>query len=399
MSRTVLAALVAVALLCLVAAPGGTTRTATADVDVDVGVFFEGLAPHGDWFPVEPYGWVWAPDVVDYSWRPYTVGWWAWVEPYGWTWISEEEFGWAVYHYGRWVHLEDFGWVWVPGATWAPAWVQFRFGDGWVGWAPRPPEPGWRLDLAFDARAWNVEFGVGTYAWTFVPVRWFAGPDVRARRVAAVHNPAILRRTSPSTRFALADGRVVNRSIDLQDVERARGRPVPRHRIADAPRRGRPAVQGDVVTAFRPRVAPRLPSAPPARRPRNAPPGRPGADGAAGLDLDAWADERRKALEAHLEGQRRAAERDPGTDAEPPRRTPQPGGPPAPPPAMDPQEVERRREATRGAIEEERRRHERVLERQRKRMEEEMRRRREPEPPPPMQGGEGRGQGQGQGMR
>ena len=35
--------------------------------------------------------------------------------------------------------IEDYGWFWVPGDTWAPAWVQWRYSDDYVGWAPIGP--------------------------------------------------------------------------------------------------------------------------------------------------------------------------------------------------------------------------------------------------------------------
>src|SRR5205814_5468105 len=122
-------------------------RAAQADpaVEVDVSLFFNSLAPLGEWVRSDPYGWVWVPEGMDYGWRPYTVGYWAWVDPYGWTWVSEEEFGWATYHYGRWTYLEEYGWGWVPGTVWGPSWVAFRYGDPWIGWAPLPPGPGWRI--------------------------------------------------------------------------------------------------------------------------------------------------------------------------------------------------------------------------------------------------------------
>ena len=44
-------------------------------------------------------------------------------------------------HYGRWGYDEDYGWFWVPGDTWAPAWVQWRYSDDYVGWAPVGPGP------------------------------------------------------------------------------------------------------------------------------------------------------------------------------------------------------------------------------------------------------------------
>ena len=31
------------------------------------------------------------------------------------------------------------GWCWIPGTTWGPAWVNWRWGGGYVGWAPMAP--------------------------------------------------------------------------------------------------------------------------------------------------------------------------------------------------------------------------------------------------------------------
>ena len=70
---------------------------------------------------------------------PYaTSGHWILTE-YGWTWISDFGWGWAPFHYGRWLALAGRGWCWMPGTTWGPAWVSWRAGGGYVGWAPLPP--------------------------------------------------------------------------------------------------------------------------------------------------------------------------------------------------------------------------------------------------------------------
>jgi len=150
-----------------------TPRPAAADAEVGVSLFYTSLAPYGRWVSIQPYGWSWVPNDVDFAWRPYTVGQWVWVEPYGWTWASDEPWGWATYHYGRWTYVDDYGWAWVPGTTWGPAWVAFRYGDPWIGWAPLAPGANWRFDGSFDVAGLNVEASIGSYAWTFVPVRSF----------------------------------------------------------------------------------------------------------------------------------------------------------------------------------------------------------------------------------
>jgi hypothetical protein len=98
------------------------------------------LDPYGDWIQVEPYGLVWSPTAVTADWRPYSLGTWA-NGPDGWTWYSELSWGAITYHYGRWTRDRMARWIWVPGEKWSPATVVWRYGGGFVGWAPLPPEP------------------------------------------------------------------------------------------------------------------------------------------------------------------------------------------------------------------------------------------------------------------
>jgi hypothetical protein len=60
------------------------------------------LSRYGDWLWFKGQ-YVWVPEGVDPSWRPYTLGRWVYGQRYGRMWVSSESFGWAVYHYGRWV--------------------------------------------------------------------------------------------------------------------------------------------------------------------------------------------------------------------------------------------------------------------------------------------------------
>lgn len=118
---------------------------ARADLEVSASVsisahsdFYEPLAPHGGWIEIESYGRCWRPSAVAVSWQPYCDGHWVWTDC-GWYWVSDEPWAWACYHYGSWVHHPWHSWVWVPGVEWAPAWVSWRVGGGYVGWAPLPP--------------------------------------------------------------------------------------------------------------------------------------------------------------------------------------------------------------------------------------------------------------------
>src|SRR5438132_363815 len=96
------------------------------------------LSGSGEWLDTPEYGTVWRPTSVDSDWRPYLYGHWEWTTV-GWAWVSDEPFGWAVYHYGRWAYMGSWGWAWVPGRVWAPAWVAWRWGNGYAGWCPLGP--------------------------------------------------------------------------------------------------------------------------------------------------------------------------------------------------------------------------------------------------------------------
>ena len=100
--------------------------------------FYAPLAQSGAWIEVGSYGRCWRPSGVAVDWRPYCNGHWVWTDC-GWYWASEEPWGWACYHYGCWVYDPAYAWVWVPGIEWAPAWVTWRVGGGYIGWAPLGP--------------------------------------------------------------------------------------------------------------------------------------------------------------------------------------------------------------------------------------------------------------------
>ena len=99
------------------------------------------LSPYGSWEEMPNYGQVWVPSTaaVGADFSPYSTGGHFIMSDYGWTWASDYDWGWAPFHYGRWMVMGGRGWCWIPGTTWAPAWVNWRWGGGYVGWAPMAP--------------------------------------------------------------------------------------------------------------------------------------------------------------------------------------------------------------------------------------------------------------------
>ena len=158
-----------------------------------IDVFYNDLAPHGSWYSDPTYGWVFAPPSPSYV--PYSNGHWVYTD-YGYTWQSADPFGWATDHYGRWVWANR--WVWRPDTVWGPAWVQWREGDGFIGWAPAGyaddayiPETSWRFVgaaslFAPDVPRFYVSANIGGYFRSSVPARrylrhgnqtWVGGPS------------------------------------------------------------------------------------------------------------------------------------------------------------------------------------------------------------------------------
>lgn len=250
-----------------------------AAVEVDLSFFFDDLSPYGDWLWLEPYGWVWTPAGVPFGWRPYTVGRWIWTDD-GWFWLSDEVWGWGPYHYGRWFFDGRIGWVWVPGREWAPAWIVFRSGDGWIGWAPLPPRARWRAGVGLDLD--DPDLLVEPFAWCFIEASRFLDPRIGVRVAPSARNVTLLRVTISVTRFEASGRRVVVRGPDLDDLARRTGAPVPRYRIVDSSSRGDldRSPRGVEIRAYRPTVrdadpgrAPRKKIVLPDRRP-GGPPGR-----------------------------------------------------------------------------------------------------------------------------
>ena len=118
--------------------PAGKASAQYDNQYVSYNDFYQDLAPYGQWIEDGQYGYVWSPD-VDESFRPYyTNGYWAMTD-YGNTWVSSYSWGWACFHYGRWTYDNYYGWLWIPGQDWGPAWVSWRYGGGYYGWAPLGP--------------------------------------------------------------------------------------------------------------------------------------------------------------------------------------------------------------------------------------------------------------------
>jgi hypothetical protein len=219
-----------------------------------IGAFYRPLAPHGQWIEVEPGFVVWRPRAIRPGWRPYMEGRWVWSD-YGWYWVSSEPFGWAVYHYGRWYFDDYYGWVWIPDNVWGPAWVEWRYNDAYIGWAPLPPYASFHVSFGIRfTRPWVAPH----HYWCFVNAHRF-GHEFRYRDYVDVdYTRRLVGTTRSGGGYEIDRNRIVNRGVERSFVEERTGGRIERTEIrtsgmARGERIVRDADRRPVIEAYRPR--------------------------------------------------------------------------------------------------------------------------------------------------
>lgn len=180
------------------------------------GYFYGSLAPYGEWIELESGFHVWRPLRVRHGWRPYMYGRWAWTD-YGWYWVSSEPFGWAVFHYGRWYYDDFYGWVWVPDRVWGPSWVEWRYNNDYLGWAPLPPYASFSFGIGIR---FTTRWAAPVHYWNFVRYRHFASHNVGREVVPVEYTRRMIGTTRSAGRYEANGDRVINRGVDRNLVER-----------------------------------------------------------------------------------------------------------------------------------------------------------------------------------
>jgi hypothetical protein len=224
------------------------------DVSVNIGVFYNPLARYGEWVESD-WGYSWRPLHVRHGWRPYLHGRWAWTD-YGWYWVSNEPFGWATYHYGRWQYDDYYGWIWIPDNEWGPAWVEWRYDDDYIGWAPLPPIATFNIQLGIS---FSSHWIAPIHYWNFIPFRHFTSERIDEYvqtndRVRRIYNG-----THEGYKIRGENDRIVNRGIDMNTVERRTDSRIRRIDIIDRDQsRGDRMVRegnSERIEAYRPKIS------------------------------------------------------------------------------------------------------------------------------------------------
>ncbi|TMI98385.1 MAG: hypothetical protein E6H08_00180 [Bacteroidetes bacterium] len=243
MKRISKASLMAIVVLLF----GALQNKSSAQVSVNVSFqsFYDELSPYGNWISYPEYGYVWHPDNRYRDFQPYrSDGHWAWSDD-GWLWVSDYEWGWAPFHYGRWVNDPYEGWLWVPDYEWAPAWVVWRGGDDYYGWAPM--SPGVSINLYLGNR-----YNVPSNYWCFAPSRYITSPHLSNYYFDRGRNTTIINHTTIINNYDRNRGYVIGPSHN--EVERYTGSRIDPVRIRESQRAGRTIERSNEISIYKPYI-------------------------------------------------------------------------------------------------------------------------------------------------
>ncbi len=194
------------------------------------GYFYANLSPYGSWIEIDNSVYIWKPDRISSHWQPYSDGRWIYTDD-GWYWDSYENFGYITYHYGRWYHDSFYGWVWYPGYEWAPSWVEWRYDDDYIGWAPLPPYASFQHGRGI---VFSVSWNAPVHYWFFVRYRHFYNDNMISCGVSSNYKKVLFRATKTRNNFQYIKNRIVNVGINTDYIEGRTGRSVVKRRIVDA---------------------------------------------------------------------------------------------------------------------------------------------------------------------
>lgn len=186
------------------------------------GYFYTELSPYGSWIEVDYGVVVWRPTIIRVNWMPYQMGSWVWTCD-GWYWDSYEPFGFITYHYGRWYYDQYYGWLWYPDYEWAPAWVEWRYDNDYIGWAPLHPYANFSISVGIY---WSNVYYTPYYHWNYVTYNYFCDPYVYNYYVEPGYKYRIYNETKYRHDYGYRNGRVQNRGIDVNYISTRSGQKI-----------------------------------------------------------------------------------------------------------------------------------------------------------------------------
>ncbi len=199
---------------------------------LNISFFYDALSPYGRWIKIDSE-WCWQPNAarINAGWAPYyNHGRWVYTD-WGWCWVSFYSWGWAPFHYGRWFRHPIYGWCWWPDWEWGPAWVVWRFGGGYWGWAPVPRHCHYRHGHGWYHRKKRLrrdsDFGLTWREYFWVPTGHVADPKPWIHIVPPEKGREIFLKTAfDRNGIEEKNDRIFNRGPLIKDVMAGSGRTI-----------------------------------------------------------------------------------------------------------------------------------------------------------------------------
>ncbi len=227
--------------LCSLTVPS-TSMARDIHAGISFQVFYDELMPYGDWISHPVHGYIWAP-YAEPGFQPYaTNGYWV-MSHYGNTWVSNYDWGWAPFHYGRWYFDDYIGWAWVPGYEWGPAWVNWRTGGNYYGWAPLGPG----VNI-------HVTVNIPANYWVFVPKKRLISRSIYNYYVPRRNVVNIYNQTTVINNTYVYNNQTYVSGPARREVERVTRRSVPVYQVNNSDKPGRTSVGRNNIQVYQPAV-------------------------------------------------------------------------------------------------------------------------------------------------
>ncbi len=132
--------------------------------------------------------------------------------------------------------------MWVPGRVWGPAWVAWRSGGGYYGWAPLGPSV-------------SININFPSFFWTFVPQTHITNHHIHHHYVPSTQVVNVYNNTTVIKNHYRVNNRVYVYGPRKQDIERVTNSQVAVYRVDRLNKPGQSQVEGRSVRIYQPKPA------------------------------------------------------------------------------------------------------------------------------------------------
>jgi hypothetical protein len=144
----------------------------------------------------------------------------------------------------------SLGWFWVPGNIWGPAWVSWRNGGAYIGWAPLPPD----VEFVFGVGIRTLPYPIPDTLWVFVDGQYFLHSGIYSYVLPVERNYTIVRTTISKTNIMDRNRVILNQGIDVETVNQLTKTKVSKYEIVDSSDPQAAMVRSGEIQVHRPRI-------------------------------------------------------------------------------------------------------------------------------------------------